>query len=165
MQAKCIDVNAHEKYITCQDDTNSSNTTVPYDKLIIACGAVSNTFGIQGVREHALFLKDISDARRIRHRVLTCFEQAVSSPSRHYLLNFAIVGAGPTGIEFAAELHDFIREDIRRLYPALVDKCRIRVFDIAPRILSSFDASLSEYTKAKFTRDGIQVQTGKLHKF
>lgn len=165
LQANCIDVNYARKKVVCRTDA-LKEVTVDYEKLVIACGAVSNTFGIPGVPKHAFFLKDISDARRIRHRVLNCFEKAsllnsnnTNSISSEGLLRFAIVGGGPTGIEFAAELHDFVKQDLTGLYPKLIEKCRIDVYDISPRILSSFDASLGEYTRAKFTRDGINIHT------
>jgi len=78
-----------------------------YDKLVIAVGAYLQTFNTPGVKEHANFLKDVGDARKIRTRLLECFETA-SLPTtpdemRKQLLHFAIVGGGPTGIEFAAE--------------------------------------------------------------
>jgi NADH dehydrogenase FAD-containing subunit len=77
-----------------------------YDKLVIAVGCYSQTFDIPGARQHALFLKDIGDARKIRRRILACFERAslptTSTALKYHLLNFAIVGGGPTGIEFAA---------------------------------------------------------------
>ncbi|KAJ3089179.1 hypothetical protein HK102_007008 [Quaeritorhiza haematococci] len=50
--------------------------TVPYDKLVIAVGSYSNTFGIPGVAEHALFLKEVSHAVKIRRRIIECFELA-----------------------------------------------------------------------------------------
>lgn len=53
---------------------------VGYDKLVIAVGSYSQTFGIEGVRQHAHFLRDIGDARRVRLRVLSLFEQC-SSPT------------------------------------------------------------------------------------
>ena len=70
---------------------------------MIACGAISNTFNIPGAKEHSFFLKDISDARRIRHRVLDCFEKAslifdeVNTAPIAETLHFVIVGGGPTG--------------------------------------------------------------------
>jgi NADH dehydrogenase FAD-containing subunit len=83
-----------------------------YDKLIIAVGAYAQTFGTPGVKEHAYFLKDVGDARRIRNRLLSCFETAAlpttSEEMKKQLLNFAVVGGGPTGIEWSAELHDII---------------------------------------------------------
>lgn len=137
--------------------------TVSYDKLVIAVGAYSQTFGIPGVREHAHFLRDVSDARRIRLRVLSLFEQAsspaLSDAQRAALLRFAVVGGGPTGIEFAAELHDLVHEDLARVYPELVGLVDITVYDVAPKVLPMFDRKLGEYATDLFRRQGIQVKT------
>lgn len=69
-----------------------------YDKLIVSVGCYSQTFGTPGVKENALFLKDVGDARKIRNRLLTCFESAAlpttSDQMKRNLLNFAIVGGG-----------------------------------------------------------------------
>ncbi len=136
---------------------------VPYDKLVVAVGAYSHTFGISGVREHAHFLRDVSDARRIRLRVLSLFEAAaapsVSDAERARLLRFAVVGGGPTGIEFAAELHDLVHEDLRRIYPDLMRFVDITVYDIAPAVLPMFDRRLAEYAVGLFRRQGIRVRT------
>lgn len=155
---------------------------VQYDKLVVAVGAYSQTFGIEGVREHAHFLRDIGDARRIRLRVLSLFEQCsypavdhadanasvvptpgratpLSQADKRKLLHFAIVGGGPTGIEFAAELHDLIHEDLAKLYPDLIPYVRITVYDVAPKVLPMFDAALAKYAMDTFDRQGIQVKT------
>jgi NADH dehydrogenase FAD-containing subunit len=64
----------------------------------------------------------------------------VTDDQKRTLLHFAVVGGGPTGVEFAAELHDFIHQDVRRLYPNLADFFSISLYDVAPHILGSFDA-------------------------
>jgi NADH dehydrogenase len=73
-----------------------------YDRLVIAVGCYSQTFGTPGVKEYAYFLKDVGDARRIRKRLIDCFETAAlpttSDETRRYLLNFAVVGGGRTSI-------------------------------------------------------------------
>ncbi|KAJ9648917.1 hypothetical protein H2199_000830 [Coniosporium tulheliwenetii] len=136
---------------------------IKYDKLVIAVGCYSQTFGTPGVREHALFLKDVGDARKIRNRLLACFETAAlpttSEEMRKNLLNFAIVGGGPTGIEFSAELHDFIKEDLAKLYPDLMKHCSITVYDVAPKVLSMFDEKLGKYAMQHFKREGIAIKT------
>ncbi|KAK4196640.1 putative external mitochondrial NADH-ubiquinone oxidoreductase 1 precursor [Triangularia verruculosa] len=146
---------------------------VRYDKLIIAAGAYSQTFGIEGVREHAHFLRDIGDARRVRLRVLSLFEQCSypSSPDgggnghlltdddKRALLHFAVVGGGPTGIEWAAELHDFIRDDLGKMYPELMPFVKITVYDVAPKVLPMFDKALADYAMGHFKRQGIEVKT------
>ncbi|KAF9949377.1 hypothetical protein BGZ70_001802 [Mortierella alpina] len=143
--------------------TANDKFQLDYDHLIIAVGSYSNTFNIPGVKEHAFFLKEVVDARKIRSRVLECFERAEMSRSdeeRNGLLHFAVVGGGPTGVEFSSELHDFIREDCSRLFPGLMNHVTLAVYDVAPTILASFDKSLSEYCMNKFRRSGIEVRTG-----
>ncbi|KAJ5332895.1 hypothetical protein MYU51_008869 [Penicillium brevicompactum] len=136
---------------------------IPYDKLVIAVGAVSRTFGTPGVRENAMFFKDIGDAKRVKRRVRECFELAVlpttSKEMQKHLLNFAIVGAGPTGIELAASLRDFIYDDMMALYPALDAIPKITLYDVAPKVLSMFDESLSRYAMETMKREGIDIKT------
>lgn len=136
---------------------------VPYDKLVIAVGAVSRTFGTPGVRENAMFFKDIGDAKRVKRRVRECFELAVlpttTMEMRKYLLNFAIVGAGPTGIELAASLRDFIYDDMMALYPTLNAIPKITLYDVAPKVLSMFDESLSRYAMETMKKEGIDIKT------
>jgi NADH dehydrogenase FAD-containing subunit len=136
-----------------------------YDKLVVAVGCYSQTFGTPGVKENAYFLKDIGDARKIRNRMLSCkiesqepisahitnhmtgFEIAslptTSEAMKRQLLNFAVVGGGPTGIEFSAELHDIIREDMSRIYPELMQYYKISVYDVADKVLTMFDEDFS----------------------
>ncbi|KAJ5082713.1 hypothetical protein N7532_011756 [Penicillium argentinense] len=136
---------------------------VPYDKLVIAVGAVSRTFGTPGVRENAMFFKDIGDAKRVKRRVRECFELAVLPTTmpdmKKWLLHFAIVGAGPTGTELAASLRDFIYKDMMVLYPALQGLPKISLYDVAPKVLSMFDESLSRYAMKTMRSEGINIKT------
>jgi NADH dehydrogenase FAD-containing subunit len=134
-----------------------------YDKLIVSVGCYSQTFKTPGVREHAYFLKDVGDARKIRNRLLACFEGAAlpttSDEMRRQLLNFAVVGGGPTGIEFSAELHDLINEDMAKIYPELIKYHKITVYDVAEKVLPMFDEKLAGYAMQKFKREGIDIKT------
>lgn len=110
-----------------------------------------------------MFLKDVGDARRIRNRILACFEAAAlpttTDQQRKQLLNFAIVGGGPTGIEFSAELHDIIHEDLARIYPELIQFHKITVYDVAKKVLPMFDEKLVKYAMETFNREGIAIKT------
>lgn len=75
------------------------------------------------------------------------------------ILRFAIVGGGPTGMEFAAELSDLVNQDLSKLYPALAPKVRITVYDVADKVLSMFDDKLSKYATETFRRAGVEVKT------
>ncbi|KAI8074306.1 FAD/NAD(P)-binding domain-containing protein [Gilbertella persicaria] len=170
-QAYCDQIDLKNQVIQCtssidEDGLERRQFSLDYDKLVIAVGAYSRTFGIPGVKEHACFLKEVNDARRIRKRVIDCYEYAsqpgLSDKEKEAHLHFVVVGGGPTGVEFSAELYDFIADDISRLYPDLVDKTRMTLYDVAPTILSAFDSHLSEYASKKFSRKGIQIKTEKI---
>ncbi|KAJ4496184.1 pyridine nucleotide-disulfide oxidoreductase-domain-containing protein [Lentinula edodes] len=185
-QAWCDSIDFRNKVLQCMPATKPSHVASPsdttydhqisttspgsglsfplkYDKLVIAVGAYSQTFNIPGVKEHAHFLKDVRDARAIRSRILECFEQAnqptLSDTERRQLLNFVIVGAGPTGVEFAAELHDLLHAEIWEHYPSLAKMARINLYDVAPSILGMFDSNLVQYAEKSFRREGISIWT------
>lgn len=177
-QAWASDVDFERKVVRVEANTGGSDVAartgvaperkgdefdVPYDKLVLAVGCYSQTFGVEGVKEHACFLRDVGDARTIRLRVLGAFERAAlpttSDEERKKLLHFAVVGGGPTGIEFAAELHDLIHDDLAKLYPTLMQHVAITIYDIAPKVLPMFDQNLASYATDLFRRQGIQVKT------
>ena len=95
--------------------------------------------------------------------MLACFETAAlpttTDEMRRHLLNFVVVGGGPTGIEFSAELHDFIAQDLSRIYPELINFCQITVYDIAPEVLSMFDSRLGKIAMKSLSREGIRIKT------
>lgn len=136
---------------------------VPFDKLVVAVGCVSRTFKTPGVRENAMFFKDVGDAKRVKRRVLECFELAsmphTSAEMKQWLLHFAIIGGGPTGTELSAALSDLIHGDMARLYPHLKHLVRISLYDVAPKVLSMFDESLSHYATEKMRREGVTIKT------
>lgn len=131
--------------------------TVEYDKLLITVGAQTNTFGIPGVREHCCFLKQVEDARKIRTSIVNCFERANLPTMKEEqcinILTFAVIGAGPTGVEFASELRDFIEQDGPKFYPELLKYVRIKVIEASPTILAPFDKTLQEEAIKQLTRN------------
>ncbi len=75
------------------------------------------------------------------------------------MLHFVVCGGGPTGVEFAAELNDFLVEDLRRSYPQLVPEAKITLVEAAKIILSTFDEKLRDYATEIFRRQHIAVLT------
>jgi len=154
LEAIATDVDPETQLVTCQSiicDGNSCDIcefTVSYDRLVVTVGAQTNTFGIPGVRENCCFLKQVEDARRIRTAIVNCFERAnlpgLTDEERKHDLTFAIIGAGPTGVEFAAELRDFVEQDGPKYYPNLVKHVRIKVIVSSSTVLAPFDKSLQQ---------------------
>lgn len=168
-EADCVKIDPANNKVHCQpvfkDDPEASQEfSLEYDYLIIAVGAQVNTFGTPGVLENCHFLKEVEDAQRIRRGVIDCFEKAVlpglTEEQRRTKLHFVIVGGGPTGVEFAAELHDFIEEDITKIYPSVKELVKITLIQSGDHILNSFDERISSFAEQKFLRDGIDVLMG-----
>ncbi|KAG9452768.1 hypothetical protein H6P81_005672 [Aristolochia fimbriata] len=169
VEAECIKIDAANKKVICRasHDLNMEGNVefyLNYDILVIGLGAQSNTFNTPGVIEHCHFLKEIEDAQKIRRSIIDCFEKAslpsLSEVEQKTALHFLIVGGGPTGVEFAAELHDFVSEDIVKLYPKLKDHVKISLIQSGDHILNTFDDRISSFAERKFQRDGIEVKTG-----
>ncbi|XP_074272136.1 external alternative NAD(P)H-ubiquinone oxidoreductase B2, mitochondrial [Silene latifolia] len=166
-EAECLSIDPVNKKVNCRSTLNGKGEfSVEYDYLVIAMGAQSNTFNIPGVEENAHFLKEVEDALKIRRSITDCFEKAALSTftdeERKKILHFVIVGGGPTGVEFAAELHDYVHDDLGRLYPTVKDFVKITLLEATDHILNMFDKRITEFAEKKFQRDGIDLKTGSM---
>lgn len=134
---------------------------IGYDHLIVAAGATHSYFGNDQWAQHAPGLKTLADAFDIRRRVLLAFERAerqAEGASRAACLTFAVVGAGPTGVEMAgmmAEIaHHTLHDEFRR-----IDSRRARVVLVegGPRVLSAFSDRLSQRALEQLRSLGVEV--------
>jgi NADH:ubiquinone reductase (H+-translocating) len=135
-----------------------------YDYLILAIGAAYSWFGHDEWRTHVTVLKSLDDAERIRVRLLSAFERAESrsDPAEiPRLLNFVVVGGGPTGVELAGSIAELARStlarDFRRIRP---ETARIVLFEAGPRLLPTFPPSLSDYAARALGSLGVEVRLG-----
>lgn len=170
-EAECFKIDAKAKKVHCRsikgvNAESKEEFAVDYDYLVVAMGARPNTFNTPGVEENCHFLKEIEDAQNIRRGVIDCFERAslptLSEEARTKILHFVVVGGGPTGVEFAAELHDFIREDLVKLYPVVRDQVKITLLEAGDHILNMFDQRITAFAEDKFRRDGIDLKLGSM---
>ena len=134
---------------------------VPYDTLIVAAGASHSYFGQDEWAKLAPGMKTLDDARRLRSRILLAFEMADQEPDparRAEWLTFAIVGAGPTGVELAGQIallaHRVLRHEYRRAEPR---HTRVVLLDAAPRVLGAFTPQLSEHARNALEDLGVTV--------
>ncbi len=137
---------------------------VGYDHLIVAAGATHSYFGHDDWATHAPGLKTLADAFEIRRRVLMAFERAEresDAARREAGLTFAVVGAGPTGVEMAGQLaeiaHHTLHDEFRR-----IDSRRARVVLVegGPRVLGGFSEELSQRALEQLHALGVEVLTG-----
>src|SRR5439155_21632074 len=132
-----------------------------YDMLVVAIGSESNDFGTPGVREHAFTLDNAWQAHLFHRRLVnTCFRANFASDGR--ILHIAIVGAGATGVELAAELHNTIRVlaayGLQSFHPE--KQIRISVIEAGPRILPGLPDHVAEGTMKALANLGVDVLTG-----
>ena len=137
---------------------------VGYDTLVVAIGSQTNDFGTPGVKEHALALDTAEDAARFHRRLVNACIRAntQSEPLRPEQLHVAIIGAGATGTELAAELHKTTRQLIAfgldRIDP---DKdIRIDLIEAAPRILPALPERISEAVTKTLRELHVEIRTG-----
>lgn len=136
--------------------------TIAYDRLVLAAGAVSTDFGIEGVREHAYPLKNVPDAVNLRNRVLRQFERYNRDPSGAApgTLNFVIVGGGPTGVEMSGalvELFDTLDGDFPEFKIRDVARCILVERDDG--LLPAYASGLQAYTREVLETRGVEVMT------
>jgi NADH dehydrogenase len=145
----------------------SSEGEFPYDIVVIAPGSVTNDYGIPGVKEHTVTVKWLADGRALRHRILSMFEEAGAEHDpgkRRELLSFAIVGAGPVGVELAASMRDLMDHTLRGIYPT-IDFDRephITLVDGADRVLPQMNPKLSSIAARRLKKLGVEIRLGTL---
>ncbi|MDX9875085.1 MAG: NAD(P)/FAD-dependent oxidoreductase [Spongiibacteraceae bacterium] len=128
---------------------------IPYDYLVIAIGSGGNDFGTPGVRQHCLFLDSKQQADRFHRDFLnTCMTADFSGKP----VSIAIVGAGATGVELAAEIHHAV--DLLKLYGHhRLDRSKLQVhlIEAAPRILPPLSERVAKAAHEELTRLGVQI--------
>ena len=134
---------------------------VPYDSLIIATGARHAYFGHDAWEPFAPGLKTLEDATAMRRRLLLAFEEAereTDPERRKALLTFAIIGAGPTGVELAGAVIELARSTLKDEFRTIrPEEARVVLIEAGPRVLANFRPDLSDYAKSALEKLGVEV--------
>lgn len=142
----------------------SSGREVPYDTLVLATGARHAYFGRDEWEKLAPGLKTLEDATTLRRRILLAFERAEmteKAADRDALLTFAIIGAGPTGVEMAGTIAELAQKVLPPEFRNIDTKrTRVMLIEAGPRVLSAFSEDLSAYAKSALEKLGVEVRTG-----
>ncbi len=152
VRAEVTNIDATKKEIVL-----SNGKTISYDDLILAVGSEGTTFGIPGVAENAFQMKSVSDARQIRHSLLSTYENVEDGLLPLESLNVVIVGGGPTGVELAGAVKE-LQHEIRREFEHIAPKATVTLLEAGPRLLPTFHPHSSKYTLKTLTKMGVQVE-------
>ena len=136
---------------------------LPYDHLVVAAGASTNTFGIPGVDHHGFPLYNLADAVRLRNHVLERFEAADAEPKliEDGALTFVVVGGGPTGVEVAGALTELFQVVLRKDFRTLdVGRARVVLVEMLPNLLGPFSDVSQAHARQALEERGVDVRTG-----
>jgi len=109
-------------------------------------------------------LKEVEHGRAVRKRMLDLVDRADLAAAMgrmdevKKLLNFVVVGGGPTGVEFCGELADFIRQDLTTRYPKIAEHIKVTLVEAAPSLLTMFDKTVSDQVQAHLLHQGIEIK-------
>lgn len=137
---------------------------IPYDYLVLSTGARHAYFGNDHWQQFAPGLKSVDDATAIRRRILLAFEQAeteADSDAQERLLNFVIVGAGPTGVELAGTIAELARRTLAADFRRIDSRsARIILVEAGERVLPAFSSKSSDYAEMALARLGVEILLG-----
>jgi NADH dehydrogenase len=156
-EARALDVERRELVV-------DRGERLPYDSLILACGAQTSYFGNDAWCEHCYDLKTLADAVGLRNRIYGAFEMAerASDPAeRERWMTFVVVGGGPTGVELAGELSIITRHTMKGYYKRIDPKqARVILLDAGPRLVGAFSEKLSAKVAGYLDELGVQIRQG-----
>jgi NADH dehydrogenase len=155
---KSIDVN--RKRVTVAHGFDGHVHELVYDQLILALGSTTQFFDLPGVEKNALTMKSLSDAVRLRNRLIAILEEAdteCAAEHRLDLLSVVVAGAGFAGVETLASINDFLRHSIR-YYPNLSEQhLRLTLIHPGDSILPELSPDLGRYAQRKLEARGVDV--------
>lgn len=132
-----------------------------YDYLVIATGSKTNYFGNKEIERNSMSMKTIPQSLNIRSLILENFEQAVltkDSAEKNTLINFVLVGGGPTGVELAGALAEMKKEILQKDYPDLnIDRMEINLIQSGDRILNTMSEKSSKEAQDFLENLGVKI--------
>lgn len=157
-------VNIVEDTVVEMDKVNkivkTINTSYAYDYLVVATGAETNYFNTPGAKEHTFALKNLSDASSLRNHIIQTCEQAVLTKNKDMLVT-SIIGAGPTGVELAAELQEYMQHTIFTYYNTSHFKkedIKVILVTATPDIISQFPPKMRIVAAKELNNRGIEIK-------
>ncbi len=127
---------------------------IPFDMLVLGLGTITNYFGIKGLPEYSYSIKSSDEAERFKKHL---HEQFIANGCPD--LNYIIVGGGPTGIELAGALPDYLRYIMKR-HGAKDCKLHIKLVEAAPRLLPRSPKAVSRAVTKRLKELGIEIMLG-----
>jgi NADH dehydrogenase len=128
-----------------------------FDQLVFAVGSEGTTFGVPGVAENALQMKNIREARAIKNQLLQTYEDVEMGAKPKEALRVVVVGGGPTGVEITGAVSE-LQRSMHREFPHIANEASVTLVEAGPRLLLSFHEKSSAHAKAELEQLGAVVK-------
>jgi NADH:ubiquinone reductase (H+-translocating) len=164
IEGEVREINADTHTTTIRIGGINTKKELRFDYLILALGADTSFFGVPGADEYALTLKDMRDAETIKNRMITMFERALwekDEEEQKRLLHFVIIGGGPTGVELAGEMADFLNDEFKHAFPILTPKAKITLIQSGNTLLHQVDKWFGARSEGTLEKMGVSILFGK----
>ncbi|MEY2989836.1 MAG: hypothetical protein RLZZ163_752 [Actinomycetota bacterium] len=134
----------------------ASGVEIPWDDLVLATGSIGNSFNIPGVDDHALQMKNLQQARAIKHRLLGTYERVHVGEQPKEDLGVVVVGGGPTGVEVAGAVAE-LQKQMTHEFPSIAGYAHVTLVEAGPRLLPSFSPKSSDRARQALEKLGVEV--------
>src|SRR5690606_16570813 len=150
------------KVDAAENTVETTTGTLHYDYLVLALGTETNFFGMENVKQHALPMKTIKDALKLRDHLLLMMEKAVRTKNkfeRNKCFNIVISGGGPTGVQIAGMLAEMVHKIGAKDYPEITDRnLKIYLIDAAPTLLGPMSTKSQQEAANVLTKLGVIIK-------
>jgi NADH:ubiquinone reductase (H+-translocating) len=153
-------IDLEQKQVCVSHGFDHHQHTLEFDLIVFGLGSVTNLYGIPGLQEHALTMKSLGDAMRLRNHLIAHLEEADSECCKVKAprVTFVVAGGGFAGVETVAAINDFVRNALRS-YPNLTEEMlRVVLVHSGPVILPELKKELGSYAERKLTKRKVEIR-------
>jgi NADH:ubiquinone reductase (H+-translocating) len=160
-EGRVLKIDLHNKRVTVEHGLDEHTHELPYDQIILALGSTTQFFNLPGVEEHALTMKTLSDAVKLRNHLIGVLEETdtrCAQDQRHGPLSVVVAGAGFAGVETLASINDFLRHSMQFYRNLSEHDLRITLIHPGDVLLPELNPELGSYAQRELEERGVEVR-------
>jgi NADH:ubiquinone reductase (H+-translocating) len=160
-EAKVLKIDLRNKTVAVEHGVNQHTHELHYDQIVLALGSATQFFNLPGVEEHALTMKTLTDAVKLRNHLIAVLEETdtqCAQAERHNLLSVIVAGAGFAGVETLASINDFLRHSMQFYRNLSEDDLRVTLIHPGDVILPELNPQLGRYAQRRLEERGVEVR-------
>jgi NADH:ubiquinone reductase (H+-translocating) len=160
-EAEALKIDLHNKAVTIEHGFDEHTHKLQYDQIVLALGSTTQFFDLPGVEEHALTMKTLNDAVKLRNHLIAALEETdtkCAQDERRNLLSVMVAGAGFAGVETLASINDFLRHSMQFYRNLSEHDLRVTLIHPGDAILPELSPQLGNYAQRKLEERGVEVR-------